>query len=89
MLTTSTLTNARSHLGELVARARHGHERIVITEHGRPAAVIISFADLEALQHAEDTADIAAAAARQASGSALVPHADVVAMIDAMDAADQ
>jgi prevent-host-death family protein len=37
---TFPVLEARDHLAELVARARHGHERVVLTEKGEPAAVL-------------------------------------------------
>ena len=54
-----SLPQARHHLDELVARAHQDHERIVLTEHGKPAAVLISVAELDELQYAQDLADIA------------------------------
>jgi len=41
-----TLTEARSHLGELVNIARIGREHVTITEHGKPVAVIVGFDEL-------------------------------------------
>ncbi|MGH3238700.1 MAG: type II toxin-antitoxin system Phd/YefM family antitoxin [Streptosporangiaceae bacterium] len=41
------MEQASSRLGELVDRARHGHERVVLTEHGQPAAVLISVDELD------------------------------------------
>ena len=35
-----SLPQARHHLDELVARAHQEHERIVLTEHGKPTAVL-------------------------------------------------
>jgi prevent-host-death family protein len=84
-----TLTNARSRLGELINRARFGRERVVLTEHGTPVAVIISVEELAELQAATDAADIAAAAAVSASGQACLPHEQVMSALDALDAADQ
>jgi prevent-host-death family protein len=83
-----TLTNARSRLGELVNRARFGRDRVILTEHGHPVAAIISVEDLAELQAAADEADVAAAAAVQADRETGIPHAEVEAALDAMDAAD-
>jgi prevent-host-death family protein len=84
-----TLTNARSRFGELVNRARFGRERIVLTEHGKPVAAIISVEELAELQAAVDTADLAAAAAVRSAGLTGLGHEQVMAALDALDAADQ
>jgi prevent-host-death family protein len=79
MATIYTVTEARAHLGEVVNKAQYGHEVVEITQHGRPAAVVIS-AQLHAYyQQLEDDRDIAAAERILASGSTLIPHADVAA----------
>ena len=82
------LTSARSRLGELVKRARYGRERLVITEHGKPVAAIISVEELAELQAAADAADSALAARVRASGAAGIPHEQVMAAMDALDAAE-
>jgi prevent-host-death family protein len=83
-----TLTNARSRFGELVNRARFGRERIVLTEHGKPVAAIISVEELAELQAAADAADVAAAQAVLATGHPGLPNDQVMAALDALDAAD-
>lgn len=45
-----TVTEVKARLNELVDDAESTHEQIVITKHGRPAAVIIAAEDLESLQ---------------------------------------
>ncbi|MGH2655639.1 MAG: type II toxin-antitoxin system Phd/YefM family antitoxin [Actinomycetota bacterium] len=55
MSETVPLTEAKAHLSELVDRALREHERFVVTRNGRPAAVLLSPDDLEAL---EETVDI-------------------------------
>jgi prevent-host-death family protein len=84
-----TLTNARSRFGELVNRARFGRERIVLTEHGKPVAAIISVEELAELQAAVDAAELAAAAAVRSTAHPGLPHDAVMAALDALDAADQ
>ena len=49
------LAEIKAHLSEIVDRIEHEHERIVLTRHGRPAAVIMSPDDLAAL---EDTLEL-------------------------------
>jgi prevent-host-death family protein len=74
---------ARDHLEELVARAQRDHERVVLTEQGEPAAVLISVDELDELQHAQDLADIALCEAASArSGSGLL-HEEFMAELDA------
>jgi len=45
-----TVTEVKAHLNELVDAAETTHEQIVITKHGRPAAVLVAAEDLESLQ---------------------------------------
>jgi prevent-host-death family protein len=47
------VTQARDELADLVNRAAYGHERIVLTRHGRPVAALVSHADLAALEEHE------------------------------------
>lgn len=49
------LADVRNHLSEVVERLEREHGRVVITKHGRPAAVVLSVEDLEGL---EETLDI-------------------------------
>jgi antitoxin YefM len=55
MTETLPLAEIKAHLSEIVDRVEREHERVVLTRNGRPAAVIMSPADLEAL---EDTLDL-------------------------------
>jgi antitoxin YefM len=55
MSETLPLAEIKAHLSELVDRIEAEHERIVLTRNGRPAAVLMSPEDLEAL---EDTLDL-------------------------------
>ena len=71
------LTAARTHLGELVAQARHTHRPVTITEHGKPVVALINIDDLADL---EDRAALAAHYAERAAG-----HSGV--SLDALDAA--
>ncbi len=51
---TLPLAEIKAHLSEIVDRVEDQHERVTLTRNGRPAAVLISPEDLEAL---EDTLD--------------------------------
>src|SRR4051794_20983115 len=50
MTETRSLAEAKAHLSELVARAGNEHERITVTVHGRPVAVLLAVDDLESLE---------------------------------------
>ena len=49
------LADVKNRLSEVVERLEREHGRVIITKHGRPAAVVISIEDLEGL---EETLDI-------------------------------
>ncbi|MEE6283259.1 type II toxin-antitoxin system Phd/YefM family antitoxin [Georgenia sunbinii] len=44
------LKDVRDRLSDVVDRVDREHDRVVITKHGRPAAVVMSVADLESLE---------------------------------------
>ena len=50
-----SLADVKNRLSEVVDRLQREHGRVVITKHGRPAAVVVSVEDLESL---EETLDI-------------------------------
>lgn len=52
-----TLRDVKNSLSEVVDQVEREHDRVVITKHGRPAAVVVSIADLESL---EETLDVMA-----------------------------
>ncbi|MFH8627467.1 type II toxin-antitoxin system Phd/YefM family antitoxin [Streptomyces vietnamensis] len=70
------ITEARARFGSLVRRASHARERITITDHGQPAAVLINPQELADL---EDALALARYRERQAAGQAGagVPHDEV------------
>jgi prevent-host-death family protein len=78
-----SLTAARSHLGELVSRARYSHRPVAITEHGKPSVAIINIDDLADL---EDRAALADHYAARLAGRVGVPLADLDAALDEIDA---
>lgn len=55
MSETLPLAQIKARLSEVVDKVEDQHERIILTRNGRPAAVLISPEDLEAL---EDTLDL-------------------------------
>ena len=44
------LAEVKAHLSELVARVGGQHERVTVTVHGRPSAVLVAVDDLESLE---------------------------------------
>jgi prevent-host-death family protein len=57
VMTTIPLADVKARLSAVLDEVRDTHERVVITRNGRPEAVILAVADLEAL---EETLDILA-----------------------------
>jgi len=45
-----SLADVKNRLSEVVERLEREHGRIVITKHGRPAAVVLSVEDLDSLE---------------------------------------
>ena len=50
MTETLPLAQVKAHLYELVGRVNTQHDRVTVTVHGRPSAVLLSLDDLEALE---------------------------------------
>jgi prevent-host-death family protein len=82
MVEMSTIT-ARAKFSELVNRAAFGKERVVLTRHGKPVAVMVPLDDLELLERLEDERDAqqgtAALAEWQAGGEPAIPWSTVKA----------
>lgn len=45
-----SLAEVKAHLSELVGRVNSQHDRVTVTVHGRPSAVLVSPDDLESLE---------------------------------------
>lgn len=71
------ITEARGQLGELARRAAQ-HERVVLTDRGQPAAVLISPAELEDM---EDALALARLERDRALGAQATPVADADARV--------
>jgi antitoxin YefM len=56
-MTTLSLADAKAHFSKLVARVSGQHERVYVTVHGKPSAVLLATEDLESL---EETIEILA-----------------------------
>jgi prevent-host-death family protein len=50
MSTVLSLAEMKSHLSEVVGRVKSQHERVMVTVHGKPSAVLVSVDDLESLE---------------------------------------
>lgn len=49
-MSTLPLGEVKAHLSELVSRVHDHHERVTVTVHGRPSAVLLATEDLERLE---------------------------------------
>ena len=49
-MTVLPLGDVKSHLSEIVGRVHDHHERVTVTVHGKPSAILIAPEDLEALE---------------------------------------
>ena len=54
VMETISLADAKARLSAVLDEVRDTHERVVITRNGRPEAVLMSVADLEALEETLD-----------------------------------
>lgn len=50
MSQTRSLADVKAHLSELVAQVGAQHDRVTVTVHGRPIAVLVAVEDLESLE---------------------------------------
>ena len=50
MSETRSLADVKAHLSELVAKVGAHHDRVTVTVHGHPTAVLVAVDDLEALE---------------------------------------
>jgi antitoxin YefM len=78
MSTLLSLADVKAHLSELVARVRSHHERVTVTVHGRPAAVLLSVEDLESLEETIDVLSDSAAIADLIASEAELARGEIV-----------
>lgn len=81
------LGEAKNRLSEVVDHVDRGHRRVVITKHGRPAAVLMNVEDLESL---EETLDIMSnpvlmAEIREAEAEIAAGRAEILTKEEALD----
>jgi len=80
ILTTTVLLlgDVKSRLSELVGRVRDHHERVTVTVHGRPSAILIAPEDLEALEETLEIMRDAATMNRLAESDAELARGEYV-----------
>ena len=84
VMTTESLREVRDHFSEVVDRVELHHERVTVTRHGRPVAVLISPADLAALEETLDVLSDPGALADIREADAAYAGGDVVRGADAI-----
>jgi prevent-host-death family protein len=77
-MTVIPLTDARNRLSELIEEVERTHERIEITRHGNPVAVLISPDDLAALEETLDVLSSPEAMRQLAESRAAAAAGDVL-----------
>lgn len=77
-MTVLPFTDARNRLSELIDEVARTHERVEITRHGRPVAVLISSDDLAALEETLDVLSSPEAMRQLAESRAAVEAGDVL-----------
>ena len=83
-MSTESLRTVRDHLSEFVDRAEREHERVVLTRNGRPAAVLIGYEDLTALEETLDILGDSNARRELAEAEEAVASGDVVQGVEAV-----
>lgn len=78
------LRAVRDHLSEVVDRVEKQHERVTITRNGRAAAILISPADLDALEETLSVLSDADALADIREADASYARGDVVRGVEAV-----
>lgn len=71
------ITAMRDEFAETVRSVEYRSERIVLTRHGKPAAALVSAADLELLEALEDRADLELVRAALAESDERIPYDQV------------
>jgi prevent-host-death family protein len=85
-MVTYTMTQATKQTAEMVNEARYTNQPILITDHGKPAAVVISPHLLAHYQALEDAADLAAVEAIKAGGPDWVANDEAQRLMDEIEA---
>lgn len=88
-MTTEALRTVKDRFSEYVDRVQRHHERIVVSRNGRPAAVLMSIADLESLEETLDVLSDPEAVAELRAAAGEVERGEVVRGVDAVRALRQ
>lgn len=86
MTTTLPLGEVKAHLSELVGRVNAHHERVTVTVHGRPSAVLVSVEDMERLEETVAILGDPATIRRLADSDAEIARGETVSADDLADA---
>ncbi len=78
------LRNVRDHLSEFVDRAEREHERFIVTRNGRPAAVLLAYDDLAALEGTLDILSDPSALAEIREADSEIARGDVIRGVGAV-----
>lgn len=81
-MTAVPVGEARDHLSELLGEVERTHERVTITRHGRPIAVVLSPEDLESLEETVDLLATPGALAAIREGAAEIASGLRVSLVD-------
>jgi antitoxin YefM len=85
-MTVEPLRNVRDHLSDFVDRAEREHERVVVTRNGRPAAVLIGYEDLVAIEETLEILSDGEAMADIREAREEVARGEVIEGVDAVRA---
>ena len=88
-MTVLPLGDVKSHLSELVGRVHDHHERVTVTVHGRPSAILIAPEDLEALEETLEIMRDAATMNRLAESDAELARGEYVSAEELAEAMRQ
>jgi antitoxin YefM len=86
MTTPMALADVKAHLSELVSRVHVQHERVTVTVHGRPSAVLVSVEDLDALEETIAVLSNSDAVAALLASEAELARGDVVTEAELVEA---
>jgi antitoxin YefM len=89
VMTILPLDDVKPHLSELVGRVHGHHERVTVTVHGRPAAVLIAPEDLARLEEALEIMRDAATMNRLAESDAELARGEFVSAEELAEAMRQ
>jgi prevent-host-death family protein len=86
MTTTLPLGEVKTHLSELVGRVHDHHERVTVTVHGRPSAVLLAVEDLERLEETIAILSDPATMSRLAESDAEIARGETVSATELAEA---